>query len=36
MVERRRTPPETLDQVLQKLVDRYSMFEAVELVRSAR
>lgn len=35
MVARRRTPPEPVDQVLQKLIDRYSMFEAVELVRSA-
>ncbi len=36
MVARRLTPPESVGQVLQKLIDRYSMFEAVELVRSAR
>ncbi|MGY4101643.1 PIN domain-containing protein [Nocardia sp. R16R-3T] len=36
MVARRRTPPETVDQVLQQLIDRYSMFEAVELMRNAR
>ncbi len=34
MVTRRTKPPESVDQVLQNLIDRYSMDEAVDLMRS--
>jgi len=34
MATRRTKPPESVDQVLQNLIDRYSMVEAVDLMRS--